>query len=212
MGGHAGYYQNDTAEFREIKQYVRSMPPAPKASQQQQTTTAGRSSTQPPALPSGRYQDYSNSNLSLRYPDNWKSYGQGDSFSLAPDGGLVADSKGNTSIAYGTMTAMFEPRADSNGQIDLKSATTQLINNLHNSNPDMRISKDPGKIRVGGLPALATTLINISPLGGNEIDYLVTILRPEGLMYFVFVAPEKEYGNYERTFREMTDSIRFTQR
>ena len=213
MGGHAGAYQDDTAEFREIKRYMSSMPPAPKAPQQQGTAApTSQGSTQPPAPPSGRWQDYSNSNLSLRYPDNWKSYGQGDSFTLAPEGGLVADAKGNASIGYGAMMAVFEPHAGSNGQIDLKAATNELINNLHGSNPDLRISKDPSKIRVGGLPALATTLINASALGGNEIDYLVTVLRPEGLTYFVFVAPEKEFANYERTFRDMTDSIRFTQR
>ncbi len=213
IGGRSGAYQNDTAEFREIQRYVRSMPPAPKAPQQQGTAApTSRGSTQPPAPPSGRWQDYSNSNLSLRYPDNWKSYGQGDSFTLAPDGGLVADANGNASIAYGAMMAVFEPHAGSNGQIDLKSATNELINSLHGSNPELRISKDPGKIRIGGLPALATTLINASALGGNEVDYLVTVLRPEGLTYFVFVAPEKEFANYERTFRDMTDSIRFTQR
>jgi Zn-dependent protease with chaperone function len=212
MGGRSASYQDDTAEFREIQRYVRSMPAAPKAQQQATTTGTSRGSTQPPAPPSGRWQDYSNSNLSLRYPDNWKSYGQGDSFTLAPDGGLVADAKGNTSIAYGAIMAMFEPHAGSNGQIDLKSATNELISSLHNSNPDLRISKDPGKIRVGGLPALATTLINASALGGNEIDYLVTVLRPEGMIYFVFVAPEKDFAKYERTFGDMTNSIRFTQR
>jgi beta-barrel assembly-enhancing protease len=213
LGGRSGSYQDDTAEFREIQRYVRSMPAAPKAQQQQATNTGtSRGSTQPPALPSGRWQDYSNSNLSLRYPDNWKAYGQGDSFTLAPDGGLVADAKGNTSIGYGAIMAMFEPHAGSNGQIDLKSATNELIGSLHNSNPDLRISKDPGKIRIGGLPALATTLINASALGGNEIDYLVTVLRPEGMIYFVFVAPEKEFAKYERTFGDMTNSIRFTQR
>lgn len=212
MGNRSGSYQDDTAEFREIQRYVRSLPAAPKAQQQQTSSSTGSSQGQRPALPSGSYKDYSNSNLSLRYPDNWKSYGQGDSFSLVPDGGLVSDGKGNTSLAYGTMMAVFEPRADSAGQIDLKSATTELINSLHSSNPDMRISKDPSKLRVGGQPALATTLTNVSPLGGNETDYLVTVLRPEGLIYFVFVAPEKEFATYERTFRDMTDSIRFTQR
>jgi hypothetical protein len=214
MGGRHGSYQDDTAEFREIQRYVRSLPAAPKAPQQQQGTTTGtsRSSTQPPALPSGRWQDYSNSNLNLRYPDNWKPYGQGDSFTLAPEGGLVPDGKGNAALAYGAMMAIYEPRAGSTGQIDLKSATNELINSLRNSNPELRISKDPAKARIGGQPALATTLVNLSPAGGNEIDYLVTILRPEGMFYFVFVAPEKEYATYASTFREMTDSIRFARR
>ncbi len=214
MGGHSGAYRDDTAEFHETQRYLRSLPPPPKTPQQQQgtSTSSGRSAQRPPALPSGRWQNYSTSNLSLRYPDNWKSYGQGDSFTLAPEGGLVPDGKGNPALAYGAMMAIYEPRADSTGQIDLKSATNELINSLRNSNPELRISKDPAKARIGGQPALATTLVNLSPTGGNEIDYLVTILRPEGMFYFVFVAPEKEYATYGSTFREMTDSIRFTRR
>lgn len=214
IGGQRSSYQNDTTEFREIQRYVRSLPPAPKSPQQQQTTSQGTSGgqAQRPPLPSGRLQDYSTSNLSLRYPDNWKSYGQGDAFTLAPDQGLVSDSKGNTSLAYGAMMAVFEARANSAGKVDLSSATSQLLSSLHNSNPDMRISKDPSKTRVGSQQALATTLINPSPLGGNEIDYLLTVLRPEGLVYFVFVVPEKENASYQRTFQEMANSIRFASR
>ncbi len=213
IGGQRGSYQNDTAEFREIQRYVRTLPAAPKVPQQQ-TTSQGTSGgqVQRPPLPSGRLQDYSTSNLSLRYPDNWKSYGQGDAFTLAPDRGLVSDAKGNTSLAYGAMMAVFEARANSAGKVDLTSATGQLLNSLHNSNPDMRISKDPSKTKLGGQQALATTLINPSPLGGNEIDYLLTVLRPEGLVYFVFVVPEKEYSAYQRTFQEMANSVRFANR
>jgi hypothetical protein len=213
MGGHSGSYQDDTAEFREIQRYVRTLPAAPKTTQQQGSSpSAGNTQAQRPALPSARMQEYSNSSLSLRYPDNWKSYGQGDAFTLAPDGGLVSDAKGNTSLAYGTMMAVFAPSPGSSGKIDLQSATTQLINSLHNSNPDMRIAQDPSKTRVSGLPALATTLTNPSPLGGNETDYLLTVLRPDGLVYFVFVAPEKEFGTYKRVFQDMANSIRFANR
>jgi Zn-dependent protease with chaperone function len=214
MGGQAGSYQDDSTEFREIQRYVRSLPPAPKTPQQPQAGGPTASKTQPqrPPLPSGTLQDYSNANLSMRHPDNWKSYGQGDAFTLAPDGGLVSDAKGNTALAYGAMMAVFEARPNSSGQVDLKAATDQLISGFRNSNPDMRISKDPKKIKVGGQQALATTLTNVSPLGGNETDYLVTVLRPEGLVYFVFVAPEKEFGDYQGAFQDMTNSIRFTSR
>ncbi len=214
MGGHAGAYQNDSVEFREIKSYVHTLPPPPKTPQQQQggTPTTSGTQAQKPAAPSGRMQDFSNSNLSLRYPDNWKSYAQGDAFTLAPDGGFVSDAKGNTSLAYGTMMAVFEPQANSSGQVDLESATTQLISNLRNANPDIRIAKNASRVKLSGQPALATTLTNASPLGGNETDYLITVLRPEGLIYFVFVAPEKEFVGYQRTFQDMANSIRFTKR
>lgn len=214
LGGQANSYQGNSTEFREIQRYVKALPPAPKAPQQGQAANTGTAGSQSgrPALPSGRMQDYANSNLSLRYPDNWKSYGQGDAFTLAPDGGLVSDGKGNTSLAYGSMMAVFEARAGSSGKVDLDTATSQLINNLHNSNPDMRISKNPARTRLGGQAALATTIINASPLGGNEVDYLITTLRPEGLVYFVFVAPENDFANYQRTYQDMAGSIRFVRR
>mgnify|MGYP003351930082 CR=1 FL=1 len=71
----------------------------------------------------------------------------------------------------------------------------------------------PGKVWIQSLPfsrLAGRVLANASPVGGNAIDYLVTVLRPEGLIYIVFVAPEKEFAKYERTFRDMIDSIRFT--
>jgi len=35
------------------------------------------------------------------------------------------------------------------------------------------------------------------------------VLRPEGLIYFVCVAPEREYDEYDRTFETMLNSVRF---
>jgi len=51
--------------------------------------------------------------------------------------------------------------------------------------------------------------INNSPLSGREMDWMVTVLRPEGLVYFIFVAPEQEFGDYQRAFEEILDSVRF---
>jgi beta-barrel assembly-enhancing protease len=212
MGKRTSIYQNDTVEFREIRKYVGSLPAAPKAQAPGSGKSSGNARQQRPPLPSGRFQDYSNSYLSLRYPDNWKAYGQGDAFTLAPESGFIADGTGNTSLAYGTMMAIFEPHANSSGRIDLESATGQLISSLRGANPNLQVSGNSSRIRVGGQQSLASVLTNASPLGGNETDYLVTVLRPEGLYYFVFVAPEKEYGDYRRTFQDMTASISFIRR
>jgi hypothetical protein len=76
----------------------------------------------------------------------------------------------------------------------------------------MQVIKDRSSLRVGGEQALSTMMSNDSPLGGRERDWLVTVLRPEGLVYFVFVAPEKDYRDYQRTFEDMLNSIRFTSR
>jgi hypothetical protein len=214
MGGLSGNYQTDSTEFREIQRYVRSLPPAPKAPTPQQGagTSTDTRQTPRPANPSSRLLNFSNSSLTIGYPDNWKSFSQGEAFTLSPESGLVSDGKGNTALAYGAMMAVYEPRAGSSGKADLDTATTELINSFQSSNPDMRITKNPSRIRLDGQPALATTLTNPSPLGGKEIDTLVTVLRPEGLIYLIFVAPEQEFAGYQRTFHDMTNSVRLTRR
>jgi len=38
----------------------------------------------------------------------------------------------------------------------------------------------------------------------------VSVLRPEGLVYFVCVAPQSVYDNYDKTFSSILDSVRFS--
>jgi Zn-dependent protease with chaperone function len=219
MGALSGSYSNDTADFREIRRYVKSLPPAPKASSQQQqqsqqsqqTSSERSASAGRPQLPSTRLVNYNAGNISLSYPDNWKIYGREQAYSLAPDGGIVSDGK-TSALAYGVVMEVAALRSDNSARPNLQDATDQLIDSLQNSNRNMRIRKDEGQIRVGGKQALSIILTNDSPLGGREINRLVTVLRPEGLVYFIFVAPEQEYSNYQKAFKNVIDSVRFYDR
>jgi len=49
--------------------------------------------------------------LHIEYPDNWLVYGQGDAFTIAPRGGLINDSNGNKSLAYGVIINIYEPES-----------------------------------------------------------------------------------------------------
>src|SRR5215510_16247711 len=74
-------------------------------------------------------------------------------------------------------------RVDSTG---LANATDQLIDHLQQSNPNMRVVRNTERRRIDGAQAMALELTNDSPLGGTERDWLVTVLRPDGLLrYFV---------------------------
>jgi beta-barrel assembly-enhancing protease len=199
---------NDTREFRNIKNLLKSLPPAPKADENQSGTSSPRR-TRPPDLPSDTYQAFRGGNVSLRHPDNWKEYQKDQNLTLAPDGGIV--SSGNSSaLAYGVIMEVFTPAGGNRSNVSLKEATNQLIENLRRSNVNMRISKDQGKIRVGGKSALSQILTNDSPLGGRETDWLVTVLRPEGLLYFIFAAPEQEFADYQSAFQQILNSVRFS--
>ena len=147
--------------------------------------------------------------MSLRHPDNWKAYQQDQSLTLAPDGGIVGNDN-SSALAYGVIMKVFAPESDNRSSRSLQDATNQLIESLRRSNTAMRISRDLGKIRVGGKSALSKILTNDSPLGGRETDWLVTVLRPEGLLYFVFAAPEQEFADYQGAFEQILNSVRFS--
>ena len=66
--------------------------------------------------------------------------------------------------------------------------------------------------RVDGTSALVTTLYNQSPLGGREINMLVTAQRPEGLFYMIFIGPEKDFRQLQPTYEQMLQSVRFSGR
>ncbi len=89
-------------------------------------------------------------------------------------------------------------------------ATDQLIGTLQQSNRNMRVVRRQGSIDVNGERALSTYLSNDSPMqgGGRETNWLVTLPRPEGLLFFVFTAPERDFQRYESTFQQMLYSVR----
>jgi len=205
LGGPPANYRRDSREFRAIKQRVLAMPRAPKPGQ----PPRGDARTGRPAPPSARFRVLNHVALSIQYPDNWQVYGEGSAASLVPDGGFVQDRNGNTALAYGAILNIFEPHTDRYGKITVEEATDQLIEELRQSNPRMRLLRQQERIRVGGVRGLSTMLVNDSPVGGQEIDWLVTFQRPEGLVYFVGVVPQRDWDQYEAAFEAMVDSIRF---
>jgi hypothetical protein len=79
---------------------------------------------------------------------------------------------------------------------------------LRLSNRNMRVTRYREGIRVDGDRALSTYFSNDSPVGGRETDWLVTVEHPDGLLFIVFTAPERDFQGYESAFREMLRSVR----
>jgi hypothetical protein len=208
LGGLQSNYKSDSAEFQAIKRYVRSLPSAPRSLSQRSSGGSSGGSGRP-GVPSERYQVLENNSFSMRHPDNWQAYGQGNSITIAPQGGIVDNGRGAGALGHGVIVSAAEPHNDRAAQITLEEATDQLVQDLRQSNPNMRVARRHERIRIGSERALSTMLTNESPLGGREYDWLVTVLRPEGLIYFVFVAPERDFDVYEDAFRAMLDSVRF---
>jgi hypothetical protein len=188
--------------------------------------------------PSDRFKTLNNSLLSIAYPDNWQAYGQGDAATIAPRGGILDDGQGNQALALGVIVNIYQPHNDAYGSqlqpegygqdpygqtqqrqgqgqnswAALEQNTDQLVSEFRQSNRNMRVVRYHQRIRVDGQPALSTYLSNDSPVprAGRETNWLITTERPEGLVFLVFTAPEREFRNYEPVFQQMLDSVRLS--
>jgi hypothetical protein len=90
-------------------------------------------------------------------------------------------------------------------------STDQLIRQLLQSNPGMKMNEKSRRTKVGGQNALMTTLLSPSAYQKEtEVDTLLTVARPKGLFYAIFVAPQSRMKNLETTFQSMIHSLRFS--
>lgn len=206
LGGQPAHVKKDSAQFEEAKREVRALPvvkppldaggglPRPKG---------------PPPLPSSSYTVYQANSYAVKYPDNWKKYGENDGVSFVPDAGLMEGPDGSPAVAYGVIVDVSKIEGDPNADNALENATQALIKTLQKDNPKMKITRTSGHVRVNGQAALSTYLTNESPAGGEETDWLITVVRPQGLVYFIFAAPQRDYDKYDQAFSAMLDSVRF---
>jgi hypothetical protein len=145
----------------------------------------------------------------MGYPENWQVFGEpgASAVTLAPREGIVQTSGGGAAIGYGAIVNLYQPRDGE--RLNLEHHTHDLINQLQASNPGMRVEGRSRSIRVGGQNGIVTTLRSDSPFRGGEVDLLVTTVRPEGLFYIVFIAPDSEFQQAEPAFNQMLRSVRF---
>ncbi len=158
-----------------------------------------------PDMPSGGLRGYNGQGFRISYPDNWQAFEQGTTVALTPNGGV----SGNA-IAYGALVSSFDPYETQPGRVTLSDATSQLIEQLHQGNPEMRVMGGTRRrVRLNAADGETVTLTGRSPVGGErEIDWLLTALRPDGtLWYVVFIAPERDFGAMRPTFERMLDSV-----
>ena len=150
---------------------------------------------------------YQGSDLSLNYPANWKQLGGDENGAVfGPESGVVNDGSGHAALAYGlTIGSVMGQGTDSGG---LESATQGLIKELQKTNPNMKVTRQAQSVKLNEQPALSTYLANDSPGGGKEADWIVTVARPDGMIYFVCTAPEGEFETYRKACGAVLASVR----
>ena len=159
----------------------------------------------PQIRPTGNMKQLQHSAFSISYPENWQGSGdQQSTVTIAPQAGV-----GQGAIAYGVVIGGAQ---DSNAT-SLDEATADLVQTLQQSNPGLQVSGNMQNIRVNELQGRSVNLSGASPIQQNgqplrERDWLVTVARPQGgLLYLVFIAPDKDFGQLRSTYERMLNSL-----
>jgi beta-barrel assembly-enhancing protease len=180
--------------------------------------------------------NYTGESFTAKYPADWEALGRGDSVSFVPPTDVANDSQDEPAFARGVLVNVFQPQspgkspgtsgpseipglsanpsADSQSTpaaIALDVATDQLLATLRQSSPSLKISTARERIEVDGRIAVSQKMTSESPLGGLETDWLVTVMRPQGILYFVCAAPAGEYEDYDAVFQKIISSVRLSQ-
>ena len=154
--------------------------------------------------PSGNFAQHEGQGYTVSYPDNWKVNGDQNTTIIAPP-----SAASDTGIAYGVVLGT---RPESGGS-SLDDATRQLAEGLAQDNPGMKVSGEPKNIDVNGTQGRSLELLGNSPLQLNgkplvERDLLVAVPRAQGgLVYLVFISPDRDYNQLHPTYQKMLDSL-----
>jgi hypothetical protein len=183
----------------------------------------------------GKFRRYTGDTFSAQYPGDWEALGRGDSVTFVPREDHQNDASENPPVARGVFVNIFEPvpaesprrpggKSPSGPQTRsiadtqspparsaLDAATDQLLALLRQTNSTLTVSGARERIEIDGQAALSVKLTNDSPLGGSETEWLVAVLQPQGMLYFICAAPASEYPDYEATFQKIISSVRLSQ-
>lgn len=203
------YVLDETGQFAHIKEVVYRLPVPSKVRDDLGHTAPAPAAGVPTDRPSNQLRWYRGQSFSLEYPDNWQPSGdrRTNAVTIAPSGGVVEGSGGQTLVGYGLEVDYYSPPS---GPADLNRDTPALIQRLRRNNPDLRIGRETRSIQVAGQPALLSTLYSRSPYRDEqEVDVLATVARPEGLFYVIFIAPQSLFDQVQPAFEAILRSVRF---
>ena len=154
--------------------------------------------------PSANFTRHEGQGFTISYPDNWKVAGDQNTTLIAPP-----SAQAQNGISYGVIVGTNVSSEASS----LDDATQRLAQGLQKDNPGMTISGQIKNMDLNGMQGRSLELSGKSPLLLNgeplaERDWLVTLTRSQGgLLYLVFVSPERDFNQLHPTYQKMLDSL-----
>jgi hypothetical protein len=211
---HVSAAPRDPQQFQQVQARLHALPPAPSTEEVAKNRKAGRDTTRPDAPPrtgniappDSRTTTYNEGNLfQVSVPANWRELPSSDSVTFAPEGASGAVN-GRSVFTHGV-----EIGVTRNESHDLRTATSELLDALRQSNPHLSAQRGFDRATVGGRDGLHTTASNLSDVTGaaEVIDVYSTQLADGSLFYVLGVAPREDFNAYTGTFRDVVRSIQF---
>ncbi len=196
----------DSNDFRRIQARLRDMPRARSMQDISQGNQRypSRQPTGRVSYPSSRYRTYTGGNaFRIDVPENWRDLPSNNNITFAPEG-AYGEVNGQFIFTHGAMVGV--ARVQSN---DLQRATDDFIRSLGQGNPNLRQQSRYLRSTIDGQDGLTITMSNISDVTGREetIRVYTTMLGNGELFYIIGVAPRDDFGNYQRTFQTMANSV-----
>lgn len=201
-------YGQTEGDLAKMKQTIAKLPATPKRVKGQAQPTP-KATSQPQIQLTGRSQTYQGGGVSFSYPEGFEKQGGGSNgVTLAPKAGIVQGQGGETAIGYGIIVGSSQVQG---GQVNLDRDTQAFLQQVSQSNQNVKVEQQPQKIVIDGSNAYVTTLSSESPFPNTrEIDVVITIDRGTVLYYFIFVSPQNDYQRFESVYQSVARSIRFT--
>jgi len=152
--------------------------------------------------PSSQLREYTNRYGLYRVavPANWQVYEQGSAGAMiAPQNGMI-DVNGRNEIVYGAIINHYEPFNGATGFISQSNANSDLIRQITNDSPHLRVAGRSGN---------TTTLRGTNPNTGitERVTVVTRQLADEHLIYLLFVTPDRDASKYQSTLNAMVRSI-----
>jgi Zn-dependent protease with chaperone function len=140
-------------------------------------------------------------------PANWTELPSNSSIKVVPENGY-GQMNGQTVFTHGVEFGLVKAASR-----DLREATNAWLKAVAQGNPELRLNGSQQAVQLSQRQALATPLLNPSPLGGREHIGLYTMFLSDGnLFYFLTVNPEKDAEAFQAAFQRIASSLRLMDR
>lgn len=201
-------YSASTGNFARVKKVMATIPP-PKM--QPGKLIAQKDNPTPRTNLPGGLKDYSANGFSIGYPDGWQ-VGQpqgGGSVYLVPQGGAVQGQNGGAELINGAMVDYYVPQAGA-AATKLDVSTKEFLDGMQKSDTSMKVERSQS-VTIGGKPALRTrvTTKTSSQTEPDQVVYLYTVARGEGLWYMAQAEQPSKQAELEPVFKQMIDTLQF---